>query len=134
VRIGGMMEDEGETVRVRAALASIAGRSPLQDWLRRNRTLVQARFAVSRPRWASVARMLAELGVVDAHGQPPTAQAARQAWYRVRAEGSGQVSAARPVLTAASASPPARLRPTFDPTEGAFDAKPPPRFRPASLK
>lgn len=131
-----MMDDEGEAVRVRAALASIEGRSPLQDWLRRNRALVQARFAVSRPRWASVARMLAELGVVDAHGRPPTAQAARQAWYRVRAEGppSQMPVAARPVLAATSASPPGHLRPAFDPTEGAWDAKPPPRFRPASLK
>jgi hypothetical protein len=33
---------------------------------------------------------------------------------------------------AAAPSPPAR--PVFDPTEGAFDPKPPPRFKPASLK
>ena len=34
----------------------------------------------------------------------------------------------------AAATPPPPARPTFDPTEGAFDPKPPPRFKPASLK
>jgi len=130
-----MIDDSGEAARVRAALASIEGRSPLQDWLRRNRALVEARFAAGRPRWASVAGVLAELGVVDARGQPPTAQAARQAWYRVRAEGPSQAPAAAwPSPTTAPAPPPSRTHPAFDPTEGAFEAKPPPRFRPASLK
>ncbi|MBI0539080.1 hypothetical protein D9599_26400 [Roseomonas sp. KE2513] len=34
----------------------------------------------------------------------------------------------------AVAPPHPSARPTFDPTEGAFDLKPPPRFKPASLK
>jgi hypothetical protein len=41
-------------------------------------------------------------------------------------------SEAPPVPAAAAPHPPAR--PAFDPTEGAFDPKPRPRFKPASLK
>ena len=130
-----MMDHSGEADRVWAALTNIEGRSPLQDWLRRNRTLVEARFALSRPRWASVAAMLAELGVVDAHGRPPTAQATRQAWYRVRAERPAAVPRDLAPHPAARANPqPVPSKPVFDPTEGAFDARPTPRFRPASLK
>jgi hypothetical protein len=45
---------------------------------------------------------------------------------------SAAASKAPRAPAAAPPSPPGR--PAFDPTEGAFDPKPPPRFKPASLK
>lgn len=135
-----MKDEEGEAARVRAALDAMEGRSPLYDWLRQHRVLLEARFAVSRPRWAAVAKVLSDLGVRDAAGRSPTAGTARQAWYRVR---SGPVTGTRPapvpVLTsrtkpAPDAVPQSPAPAHFDPMEGAFDPKPPPRFKPASLK
>lgn len=131
---------ETEEARIREALEGMEGRSPLYDWLRKNRGLLEARFAVSRPRWGAVAKVLSDLGVRDGAGQAPAASTVRQAWYRVRTRPPKEVpepslpAAVAPVRPFPSpASPPPRSAP-FDPTEGAFDPKPPPRFKPASLK
>jgi hypothetical protein len=128
-----MADGQTEVARIRDALERMEGRSPLYDWLRQHRAMLEARFAVSRPRWAAVAKVLAELGVCDAAGRPPAASTVRQAWYRVRTASPGQIHGAavpRPDLPSKLASSPAPLPPApaaFDPTEGAFDS--PSRFQ-----
>ena len=149
---GHMAADETEAERRREALARIEGRSPLHDWMRNNRAELEAQFtAVRRPRWASVAKVLAELGVKDARGQPPNPQTARQAWMKVRASPPSPApakvaSAVAPVARAVSPAPafpaaaPVPQPPTapprqpFDPTEGAFDPKPAFQFKPVRPK
>lgn len=128
-----MADGETDAARIREALEKMEGRSPLYDWLRQHRAMLEARFAVSRPRWAAVAKVLAELGVCDAAGRPPAASTVRQAWYRVRTAAPGQIHDApvpRPDLPSkqASSSAPLPLAPAaFDPAEGAFAS--PARFQ-----
>jgi hypothetical protein len=114
-----------------------------------------------RPSWHDITRTITALGVRDAHGQPPKVEAVRRAYHRVagaldakglrRRRSTAQITAARAAAAsgpAATLPKPAVVRPpttpdqapvppappVFDPTEGAFDPKPPPRFKPASLK
>ena len=142
-----------------AAFDSARSRSPLQDWMRKHQVMLARRLKERRLLWSEIARVLAEQGVRDAKGNPPTAAAARQAWMRLNKgrpsrskrpvqkpaiEPTGQpaapaapvpASAAAGSLPQAPAAPaPAPVRKPFDPTEGAFDPKPQPRFKPASLK
>lgn len=122
-----MAGDETEAARLREALSRMEGRSPLLGWLRRNRAELEAQFAINPPRWASVASVLAELGVVDAKGQPPKPAAVRLAWSRVRAAAPPSVVA--PVVAPLTPTPAPPLRPpAFDPHEGEANAPAAPRF------
>jgi hypothetical protein len=144
------------------AFGKLLGRSPLLGWMRQHHTLITERMNTVRPRWDDIARTLAGLGVRDANGQPPKTEAVRRAYHRVagalnakgqrRRRSKAQIAAAKAVTSAervpaptaaalpgappapAAACPVAPINPAFDPTEGAFEAKPPPRFKPASLK
>lgn len=121
------------------AFGKLLGRSPLLGWMRQHHALITERMNTVRPSWDDIARTLAELGVRDANGQPPKTEAVRRAYHRVagalnakgqrRRRSKAQIAAAK-----AAASPLVPIAPAFDPTEGAFDVKPPPRFKPASLK
>jgi hypothetical protein len=150
------------TTAARAAFAQLTGRSPLLGWMRLHHALITEQMNTVRPSWHDIARTIAELGVRDAHGQPPKVEAVRRAYHRVagalnakglrRRRSKAQIAAARAAaaLAPAVALPnPAAIRhpsavpaqalvppapPAFDPTEGAFDPKPTPRFKPASLK
>ena len=128
-----MADGQTEVARIRDALERMEGRSPLYDWLRQHRAMLETRFAVSRPRWATVAKVMAELGVCDAAGRPPSASTVRQAWYRVRTAAPGQIHAAPvpqpdlPSVQTSSPAPPPLAPAAFDPTEGAFDS--PTRFQ-----
>lgn len=152
------------TKMAQEAFGQLSGRSPLLGWMRQHHALITERMNTVRPSWDSIARTLAELGIRDANGEPPKTEAVRRAYHRVtgalnakgqrrrrsKAEmavakaGASRTPATAPIAAptppppvappalAAAPSPP--VRPAFDPTEGAFDPKPPPRFKPASLK
>jgi hypothetical protein len=66
-----------------AAFDNARSRSPLQDWMRKHHTMLARRLKERRLLWSEIARVLAEQGVRDAKGNPPTADAARRAWTRV---------------------------------------------------
>jgi hypothetical protein len=143
----------------REAFSQLSGRSPLLGWMRQHHALITERMNTVRPSWDDIARTLAKLGILDANGQPPKTEAVRRAYHRItgplnakgnrRRRSSAQVAAAKggaiqkaakaeaaplssPQVLPAPAAVPAP--PAFDPTEGAFDPKPPARFKPASLK
>jgi hypothetical protein len=148
--------DHSPAAAAREAFAQLAGRSPLLGWMRQHHALITERMNTVRPSWHDIARTLAELGIRDANGEPPKVEAVRRAYHRVagalgakglrRRRSRSQMAAARAAISPASAVAPAQsdpapmavasasTRPFFDPTEGAFDPKPPPRFKPASLK
>src|SRR4051812_30332987 len=83
-----MKKDKRSTLdRVRQAAmeAGASRRSPLRRWMEDNResfakTLAEAG---SRPNWTAIARVLAEDGLKDADGNPPTAKTATQTWWKV---------------------------------------------------
>lgn len=131
-----------------AAFDNARSRSPLQDWMRKHHTMLARRLQERRLLWSEIARVLAEQGVRDAKGNPPTADAARRAWTRVtqgrasRSKQPGQEQAveapsttakpgeaseappAQPAPPGLPPSPPPVSRPPVDLTEG---VNPPPK-------
>ena len=147
------------TITAQEAFSQLTGRSPLLGWMRQHHALITERMNTVRPSWDDIARTLAGLGIRDANGNPPKTKAVRRAYHRVtsalnakgqrRRRSPAQIAAAKaatahastaaptaaPVPSPPAAAPPSPpARPAFDPTEGAFDPKPPSRFKPASLK
>jgi hypothetical protein len=59
-------------------------RSPLYLWFREHHDELAAGFARNAPAWQPLATFLGKQGVLDVDGKPPTARAARDAWWRVR--------------------------------------------------
>lgn len=59
-------------------------RSPLYLWFQEHHDELAAGFARKAPTWQPLADFLGKQGVLDADGKPPTARAARDAWWRVR--------------------------------------------------
>ena len=72
--------------RARDLFSQVPGRSPLLDWMRQNHALITHQLTISRPRWADLARVVVELGIRDAKGEPPKAETVRRAWQRVTDE------------------------------------------------
>lgn len=68
----------------KAGATKRGSRSPLYLWFRQNHLQLAARFKRYPPAWNTLAAQLAEQGVRDANGNPPTAISARDAWYRAR--------------------------------------------------
>jgi hypothetical protein len=52
--------------------------------MRQRHAALAAAFDETPPAWAVVAAQMADHGITDADGKPPTAMGARQTWYRVR--------------------------------------------------
>ena len=73
-----------DIARMVATSATATVRSPVYVWLRRNHAVLSAEFADARVNWSQVAAKLAEIGVTDAKGQKPRAEAVRRAWWQVR--------------------------------------------------
>jgi len=73
-------------VKVLTALRAHGGsaRSPIYRWMRRHHDTLVAAFAEIPPAWGPLSAELAAVGLTDAESKPPTAQSARQTWYRVR--------------------------------------------------
>jgi hypothetical protein len=66
-------------------------RSPAYRWLKANHDALSSAFADTPPNWGGMAASMAEAGLTDADGKPPTKDGARQTWFRVRRD----VAAAR---------------------------------------
>ena len=61
--------------------------SPLYVWMQEHHAALKAEFETRGPQWAERTRAMAEAGLVDGDGDPPTQRTAMQTWYRVcRAE------------------------------------------------
>ena len=67
------------------AAAMLQRRSPLWVWMLKNYDTFAAIAAeAGRPNWKQVANWFHEAGLKDTRGKPPSADACRQTWYRVR--------------------------------------------------
>ncbi|MFL5283082.1 MAG: hypothetical protein ACJ8AW_19340 [Rhodopila sp.] len=76
----------------------LEARSPLHQWLFENRTEIAAVLAGQvRPGWQALANTVADNGVTDQHGKPPTRHAVRKAWKAI--ERSMNKPAQQPALT-----------------------------------
>jgi hypothetical protein len=125
--------------RARDLFSQVPGRSPLRDWMRQNHALITHQLTISRPRWADLARVVVELGIRDAKGEPPKAETVRRAWQRVTDElgaqpprrrrrlmPPGRPAADEPMVTApppATAEPAPGVSPA--PSEAPTSSRPP---------
>jgi hypothetical protein len=119
-------------------------RSRLYLWFRENHDRLETEFARNSPSWDRLAEILAENGLTNGDGAPPSGAGARTVWYRVRreiAEAARQTgragdypSGVSPVVPVAPAEQPADRAMTppvnveIDPPEDR------PRFRLATLR
>lgn len=139
--------DTGQLTKLIVSGSITAAHSPVYLWLRQNHDGLVAQFGRTRIRWGSVATTLVALGVTDANGGPPQPATIRRTWWRVRrdvalAQARSKVEPLKPtvadVVHPIAAAPASRKTPqpppAFDPTEGADDLPPPPRFRTAKLR
>jgi hypothetical protein len=92
--------------------ASQGKHSKLYHWLREHHAAISYEFSLHGAQWAKRVEVLAELGLTDRTGKPPTVQRAQKTWYRVcqdieRAGGNHLTRAA--ALKNASVPEPERL-------------------------
>ena len=64
--------------------ASLSGRSPLYRWMLDHATEMEVAVSHGRPHWPSLARTFGDAGLFDSAGNPPSAEVARQTWFKVR--------------------------------------------------
>jgi hypothetical protein len=65
--------------------AAMARRSELYSWMMQNHEQFAAVVAEAvRPNWRAIAEAFASEGLTDADGKPPSAEATRQTWWKVR--------------------------------------------------
>jgi hypothetical protein len=90
---------------------ALARRSPLYQWLWRNRAEIAEAFAAqSRPAWTALAGAANAAGVVDRAGQPYSRDAVRKAWQMVQRDMKRAPS--RPVAPISAERQPAPLAQT----------------------
>ena len=102
-------------------------------WMQQNRQELEAAFTQTAPAWDVMASYLGSNGIMDGDGKPPTAQAARAAWSRVKATTKAKTIALQP-----SSSPPASVQSAPVSAEPSSPPMPTPeadaRFKPATLR
>jgi hypothetical protein len=81
------------------------------QWLAARHDALVAAFAEEPPSWPALAAFLAERGIMNADGKPPTAEGLRKVWLRVRQAAEKPPSSeprpqAKPARDAAERSPP----------------------------
>ncbi len=103
--------------------------SPLYVWMQEHHATLKAEFETRGPQWAERTKAMAEAGLVDGDGDPPTQRTAMQTWYRVcraeRRKGTPTPAAAGALpspLVAKPSSKPAQTPPPADASEADADA------------
>jgi hypothetical protein len=86
-------------------------RGTLRTWMTLNHDAFAERLERFKPDWTALAEVFAKSGLTDRRGNPPTAEATRKTWQRVR--------------IAARANP-AVTRPALPPTTATEQTRPPP--------
>ena len=113
--------------------AALSYRSPLFRWMHRNHASLQDAIGVAgRPNWRALAETFGSLGLTDATGKPPTSEAARQTWLKVKKEvlkagTPAVVSKPKPPVAEARETPPDPHTPVSEPWRDApvdFDLTP----------
>ena len=77
--------------------------SPLYAWMKKHYAALSAEFEEHGARWEARVKAMAEAGLKDAEGKPPTVRGAQQTWYRVRREMERKKPAPKPAHRAAPA-------------------------------
>lgn len=76
----------GALEAMKAATRGPRKRSPVYTWLANRHDGLAEAFRSQPPSWKSLAKYLADGGVLNADGQPPTPAAVRTSWMRVEAD------------------------------------------------
>lgn len=116
------MSADKEFSRVsKAAKESRGLRSNMFVWMERRYEAMAKDIALNGPRWKARAEVLAELGVVDGSGNPPTEVTARTTWSRV----ASKMRRKRPRVSPVDEPlPPSRYIPPLQPGEIAPGVRP----------
>jgi len=125
--------------------AAMSSRSTLYRWMQRNYDGFGAALAeAGRPNWKAITAELVADGLTDADGKPPSQEAVRQTWWKVRkaveaarAKRLAPLSPAAPAVSAAVAPTPSPSGKAAGelPLPSTADAAPDaPKFRPARLR
>jgi len=105
--------------------------SPLFLWMREHQAALRADFDLNGARWVERVRAMAEAGLTDHLGKPPTIRTAQQTWYRVcrgkRVRPVQPPGPITPALTSPGVQPAAE-----NPDQDGEPARP--RFGPAKMR
>jgi hypothetical protein len=121
--------------------SDIPNRGTLKAWMMTNQAAFDMRLRTRKPDWSKFAEVFAKAGLLDARGQPPTAEATRKTWYRVKRADTLTTTApaahSEPRQSPAPVADPAPL--TLDRSGSIADEpedEPPPKFtfRPTKLR
>ena len=85
--------------------SGIPNRGTLKVWLTKNQDAFDERLVTRKPDWSALAEVFVKAGLLDSRGKPPTAEATRKTWYRVK--GDAAKASKKPALS--PAAPPLRL-------------------------
>lgn len=105
-------------------------KSPVYEWLAARHDELVAAFKRTPPSWTVLAKYLAEGGVLNADGVPPTPSAVRTSWLRVEADlarkRSGRRGSSPDAPSPAPAAPvqrhdPPPVDPAIDDDDGGYD-------------
>ena len=81
--------------------AALRKRGTLRAWMAENRAAFEERLLTRKPDWPTLAGVFASAGLLDSRGNPPTAEATRKTWQRVKGPVRTQKAAAKtPSLSA----------------------------------
>jgi hypothetical protein len=61
-------------------------RSPVYEWLAAQHDALSAAFAKRPPSWKALARYLADGGIMNVDGRPPTPASVRSSWIRLEVD------------------------------------------------
>jgi hypothetical protein len=66
--------------------SALMKRGTLRAWLVTNYQAFKDRLETRKPDWPTLAQVFSDAGLLDARGKPPTAEATRKTWYRVKSD------------------------------------------------
>jgi hypothetical protein len=64
--------------------AALRKRGTMRQWMAENKAAFAGRLVTQKPDWSALAKVFSDAGLLDARGNPPTAEATRKTWQRVR--------------------------------------------------
>ena len=105
--------------------AALKKRGTLRAWMIENRAAFEERLLTRKPDWPTLAAVFASAGLLDSRGKPPTSEAARKTWQRVkgpvRPRAGPTKTATEPAMAPVKSTPPIRPRPPTTPDRSSLD-------------
>lgn len=85
--------------------SALRKRGTLRSWMVEHREAFAQRLDTRRPDWAVLAEVFVKAGLLDSRGNPPTAEATRKTWYRIKSDLSDAKSRPNQPKSGLSSSP-----------------------------